>query len=102
MAKGIFEFRTSVSKALDTMDKDSSFFDETINELENIFENFSDSLSELEELDIEAVLDRIEKLSSLQKRFGSIKEAIEYKDQKQAELDSYDNISFEKTILEKK
>ena len=102
MAKGIFEFRTSVSKALDTMDKDSSFFDETINELENIFENFSDSLSELEELDIEAVLDRIEKLSSLQKRFGSIKEAIEYKEQKQAELDSYDNISFEKTILEKK
>ncbi|WP_375724563.1 AAA family ATPase [Arcobacter sp. KX21116] len=102
MAKGIFEYRTSVSKALDTMDKDSSFFDETINELENIFENFSDSLSELEELDIEAVLDRIEKLSSLQKRFGSIKEAIEYKEQKQAELDSYDNISFEKTILEKK
>ncbi|WP_419767402.1 AAA family ATPase [Arcobacter sp.] len=102
MAKGIFEFRTSVSKALDTMDKDSSFFDEAINELENIFENFSDSLFELEELDIESVLDRIEKLSSLQKRFGSIKEAIEYKEQKQAELDSYDNISFEKTILEKK
>ncbi|WP_428028624.1 AAA family ATPase [Arcobacter sp.] len=102
MAKGIFDFRVSVSKALDIMDKDSSFFDETINELENIFENFNDSLYELEELDIESVLDRIEKLSALQKRFGSIKEAIEYKEQKQKELDSYDNISFEKSILEKK
>ncbi len=102
MSKGIFEFRTSVSKALDIMDKDSSFFDEAINELENIFEGFNDSLYELEELDIEAVLDRIEKLSALQKRFGSIKEALEYKEQKQKELDSYDNISFEKSILEKK
>ncbi|WP_428026121.1 AAA family ATPase [Arcobacter sp.] len=102
MAKGIFDFRVSVSKALDIMDKDSLFFDETINELENIFENFNDSLYELEELDIESVLDRIEKLSALQKRFGSIKEAIEYKEQKQKELDSYDNISFEKSILEKK
>lgn len=102
LSKGIFDFRTSVSKALDIMDKDSAFFDETINELENIFENFNDSLYELEELDIEAVLDRIEKLASLQKRFGTIAGALEYKEQKQKELDSYDNISFEKTILEKK
>ena len=58
-------------------------------------------MSELEELDIENVLDRIEKLSSLQKRFGSIKEALEYKKQKEIELESYENISFEKAILEK-
>ncbi len=102
LSKGIFDFRTSVSKTLDIMDKDSSFFDEAINELENIYENFNDSLYELEELDIEAVLDRIEKLSSLQKRFGSIEQALAYKDEKQKELDSYENISFEKSILEKK
>ncbi len=36
----------------------------------------------LEELDIENVLDRIEKLSNLQKRFGSIQEALAYKEQK--------------------
>jgi DNA repair protein RecN (Recombination protein N) len=57
---------------------------------------------EMEELDIETVLDRIEKLSSLQKRFGSIQEALEYKEKKQEELDSYENISFEKSLLEKK
>lgn len=55
----------------------------------------------MEELDIENVLDRIEKLSSLQKRFGSIKEALEYKEEKKKELESYENISFEKSILEK-
>lgn len=101
-AKAIFSYRSSVSKVLEIMDKDSSFIDESLNELENIFESFNDSLYELEELNIEEVLDRIEKLSSLQKRFGSIKEALEYKEEKQKELDSYENISFEKALIEKK
>lgn len=100
-ASSIFELSNSVSTALELLDEDSSFFDESINELNNIFEKFNDSLSELEELDIENVLDRIEKLSSLQKRFGSIELALEYKEQKQKELESYENITFEKSLLEK-
>lgn len=100
-AKGVFTFRSSIYKALELLDKDSSFLDESLNELENIFESFNDSLSELEEMDVEEVLDRIEKLSSLQKRFGSIKDAILYKEQKEKELASYENISFEKSKLEK-
>ncbi|XPV69233.1 MAG: AAA family ATPase [Halarcobacter sp.] len=101
-AAPLFSYSNSVNTALDLLDEDSSFFDEAINELNNIFERFNDSLGELEELDIENVLDRIEKLSGLQKRFGSIKEALEYKNKKQEELDSYENISFEKSLLEKK
>lgn len=100
-ASNIFNYTSSVNSALELLEEDSTFFDESINELNNIFEKFNDSLQELEELDIENVLDRIEKLSSLQKRFGSIKEALEYKKQKEKELDSYENISFEKSILEK-
>lgn len=100
-SNGIFNFTSSVNQALELLDEDSSFFDEAINELNNTFEKFNDSLMELEELDIENVLDRIEKLSGLQKRFGSIEEAIEYKKQKEKELESYENISFEKAILEK-
>jgi DNA repair protein RecN (Recombination protein N) len=100
-ASVIFESSSSVSTALELMERDSGFFDESINELNNIFESFNDSLSELEELDIENVLDRIEKLSSLQKRFGSIEAALEYKDEKQKELSSYENITFEKSLLEK-
>ena len=100
-ASGVFDLSNSVSTALELMEKDSSFFNESINELNNIFESFNDTLHDLEELDIENVLDRIEKLASLQKRFGSIEQALEYKEQKQKELDSYENISFEKSLLEK-
>ncbi|RXK11853.1 DNA recombination protein RecN [Halarcobacter mediterraneus] len=100
-ASPIFEYTNHVNNVLELLDEDSSFFDESINELNNIFEKFNDSLYELEELDIETVLDRLEKLSSLQKRFGSIDEAIAYKEEKQKELDSYENISFEKSQLEK-
>lgn len=101
-ANGVLNFNSQVSTALELMEVNSSFFDEAINELNNIFENFNDSLYELEDINIEEVLDRIEKLSSLQKRFGSIAEAIEYKEAKKRELDSYENISFEKHQLEKK
>lgn len=100
-ASPIFAHTSSVTSALELLEEDSSFFDEALNELNNVFEKFNDSLYELEELDIENVLDRIEKLSGLQKRFGSIEAAIEYKEEKKKELDSYENISFEKAILEK-
>ncbi len=100
-SNAIFNYTSSVNQALELLDEDTAFFDEAINELNNIFEKFNDSLLEMEELDIENVLDRIEKLSSLQKRFGSIEESLEYKKQKEIELESYENISFEKAILEK-
>ena len=100
-ASVIFDSSSAVSAALELMEQNSGFFDESINELNNIFESFNDTLSELEELDIEHVLDRIEKLSSLQKRFGSIEQALLYKEEKQKELDSYENITFEKSVLEK-
>ncbi|MCT7909813.1 DNA recombination protein RecN [Arcobacter lacus] len=101
-ASAILEFNQSVNNVLELMEVDSSFFDETMNELNNIFEKFNDSLIELDDINIENVLDRIEKLSSLQKKFGSIKECLEYKEQKIKELESYENISFQKENLEKK
>lgn len=102
LASPIFEYQTHIYKVLELMEKDTTFFDEAMNELTNTFENFSDTLYELEDLDVEEVLDRIEQLGALQKRFGSIKDALEYKEKKIIELDSYENISFEKVILEKK
>ena len=100
-AGAIFELNSSVTDLLQLLEVDSTFFDEAMNELNNILEKSSDSLSELEDINIEEVLNRIEKISSLQKRFGSIKEALEYKNQKKAELESFMNISFSKTRLEK-
>ncbi|MDZ7819034.1 MAG: DNA recombination protein RecN [Aliarcobacter sp.] len=101
-ASGIMEFNQNVTNALELMEVDSSFFDEAMNELNNVFEKFNDSLYELEDINIENVLDRIEKLSALQKRFGSIEECLKYKEQKKIELESYENISFQKEKLEKR
>ncbi len=100
-AYGIMNYTTYVNEVLDLMDIDSNFFDDSMNELNNIFESYNDSIEELEDVDIESVLDRIEKLSSLQKKFGSIEEALFYKQRKEEELEKYENISFEKTKLEK-
>ena len=101
-ASGVMDFNQSVTAALELLETDSSFFDEAMNELNNIFEKFNDSLYELEEINIENVLDRIEKLSALQKRFGSIEECLKYKELKKQELESYENIFFKKEKLEKK
>ncbi len=102
IASDILNYRQSVSNTLELLELESSFFDETMNELNNIFEKFNDSLFELEDIDIETVLTRIEKLSVLQKRFGSIEKALEYKEEKKKELLSYDNITFEKSYFRKK
>ncbi|MGB0432649.1 MAG: tryptophanase, partial [Bacteroidia bacterium] len=40
---------------LELLEVETSFFDETMNELNNIFEKFNDSLFELEDIDIETV-----------------------------------------------
>jgi len=90
-----------ISQALELLEQDATFFDDTINEVNSIFENFYDKLSSMDRVDMGETLDRIEQLSSLIKRFGTIEEAIAYKEQKKKELESYDNISFEKAILEK-
>jgi DNA repair protein RecN (Recombination protein N) len=100
-ALGIFEYRSKVSKALESLDKDGTFFDDSMDELDNIFQSFNDSLEDLAQLDIEYILNRIEKLSSLQKKFGTIKNALDYKQSKIKELESYENISFEMSSLKK-
>ena len=90
-----------ISSALEMLDINSDFFDDVINEVNNAFEKFYDSVNSLDDTDIEDVLDRIEQLSALNKRFGSIPEALKYMDEKKIELERYENISFEKSILEK-
>ena len=90
-----------ISHALTMLDQSSDFFDDAVNEVTNIFERFQDKVSSMEDMDIEEVLDRIEQLASLNKRFGSIEAALEYKVQKEKELEGYENISFQKAVLEK-
>ncbi len=99
-AMQIFQNESSVVEALNLMDESSSFFDECMNELRAKFETSQDMLDELEDVDIESLLERIEKIAGLKKRYGDIEAILAYKEQKIKELQEYENISFAKKDIE--
>ncbi|MFB1007847.1 MAG: AAA family ATPase [Sulfurospirillum sp.] len=100
-ASTVFELEGSVIEVLNLIEADSSFFDACMNELRLVFEKQNETLEALEEIDVESLLDRIEKIAQLKKRYGSIEEALEHKQKRQEELARYENIAFEKAQLEK-
>lgn len=100
-ASMVFDFESKVSEALSALDIDSAFFDESMNELRAHFDGVDDMMEELESMDIEAVLDRIEAISELKRRYGSIEEALAYREQKSQELEKYNNFDENKEKLEK-
>lgn len=102
LANAIFENEHHVSLALEALDVESSFFDDAMNELRAVFDNAQERFASLEDVDIEDILNRIEELSHIKRRYGSIQEAIEYKEQKKLELQKYENIEIQKDQLVKK
>lgn len=88
-----------ISQALDIINVDSINFTESINEINNSFESFYDKVASFDDENIENTISRIENLSNLIKEHGTITNALEYKEQKKKELESYENITFEKEIL---
>ena len=101
-ATEIFNYEHLVASALEILDVESSFFDDAMNELRGMFESAEERFNALEDVDVEEVLNRIEELSGLKRRYGSIKEALEYKEQKKIELAKYENIEIEKHDLAQK
>ncbi len=101
-AQSIFSYESSVSSALGLLEAESAFFDDAMNELRSVFESASERLEELEEVSVESVLDRIEQISELKRRYGGVEEALAYRDQKLSELESYETIEHSKDDLIKK
>ena len=100
-AESVFEYEQSVAQALCGIDIDTAFFDDAMNELRGHFEKALSDFSEVENIEIEEVLDRLEQLSDLKRRYGSIEEAIEYAEKKAREVDLYENFNREKQLLQK-
>ncbi len=98
----VFDYEHSVFNALDQLNIESSFFSDAMNELRAVMESAQEKFNALDEVDIEEVLNRIEELSDLKRRYGSIEEALEYKQQKILELQKYENIEITKGDLEQK
>jgi len=99
-AMEIFNHEHLVSSALETLDIDSSFFDDTMNELRSIFDNANEKFSALDDVDVESVLNRIEEIGTLKRRYGSVEEALAYKERKKLELAKYENIETAKSDLQ--
>ncbi len=97
--ESIFSYESSVSSALGLLEVESAFFDDAMNELRSIFESASERLEELEEVSVESILDRIEQISELKRRYGSVEEALTYREQKALELESYETIEHSKDDL---
>jgi len=91
-ASVIFESEYLVYEALSELDVDSAFFDDAMNNLRVIFDNISEKFNELDDVDIEDVLNRLEELSDLKRRYGSIEDVLKYKEKKIQELKNYENI----------
>jgi len=101
-ANEIFNSEHNVFSALDALDLDSSFFSDAMNELRATLDGAEEKFSALDEIDVEEVLNRLEELSELKRRYGSIEEAIKYKESKKTELEKYENIEITKDELQAK
>jgi len=98
-ASAIFDVEMRVHEALSLLEVEGGFFDECMNELRHVFEKERQKLDELDEIDVEAMLERIEKIAGLKKRYGSIEEALEHLARRREELVRYESLSFEKQTL---
>jgi DNA repair protein RecN (Recombination protein N) len=99
-AMDIFSAESAVEEVYRLLDKDASVFMDAMNQVRADFEETEHLAAELEEMDVEEILDRLSDIASLQQRYGSIEEAIAYKDAKKKELAKYQNIEQDKSMLE--
>jgi DNA repair protein RecN (Recombination protein N) len=100
---GIFEQEASLREIFSLMGLQESenrildFFETLRVELAEVEEE----LSELDSFDIEGLLNRIEKLSELKDKYGSIEEAILYRDSKERELQNFYRLREEREVLKR-
>ncbi len=99
-ATDIFALEASVEEVYRLLDKDGTVFADAMNQLRADFEETENLADELEEVNVEEVLDRLSDLTTLKNRYGSIEEALAYKEAKEKELSGYQNIEKDKSMLE--
>jgi len=96
----VFTLEEHIEEVYRLMGKDSGFFTEMMNQVRSDFEETENLSEELAEIDVEEVLDRLSDFTGLKNRYGSIAEALAYKEAKEKELYSYENIEEDKSLLE--
>ena len=100
-AAKLFDLEGRVVELYTLMERDGGWFSEAMNQLRIDLEETEEMARELDEIEVEEVLDRLEKLSALIRRYGSITEALEYKRVKEEELAGYEHIEADRSELER-
>ncbi|MEJ2468959.1 MAG: ATPase, partial [Campylobacterales bacterium] len=100
-AQQIFDHEPLVTEVLQELEIESGFFDDAMNELHMHIDSAQERFDYLEGTDIASVLDRLEVLSDLKRRYGSIEEALSYRDKKQEELNVYESLEEHVEALQK-
>jgi len=98
----IFEYEDKIAELFTMLNKESSYLSDALNQLRSDLEDIDTLKEELSEIDIEEVLNRLEELNTLIKRFGSISEANEYLEAKRKELESFEHIEESTKELEER
>lgn len=83
--QGVQEFlshRSKVSHFLNLLGSENDTILNALNELEALCEQESERLGELENINPEEILNRLESLSALKHRYGGVEEALEYLESK--------------------
>lgn len=84
--------RQHISYFLNLIGKEDDSILNALNELEELCERESERLGDLENINPEEILNRIETLSALKTRYGGVEEALEYLEAKKQELGKYENL----------
>lgn len=92
---------SAIIACLEAMDKNKEIYVEILREIEGEISAEAERLEGISEDSIEEVLNRLEALSNLVRKYGSIDSALLALEAKKADLERYNNISFNKNALEK-
>ena len=99
-AEEIFDYEESVNEVYRMLDKDNTFFVNSFNQMRDDFENLNSLSEELSEENIEDILNRLESISAIKNRYGSIEKAINYSQEKKIEIKKYESLKEDQSHLE--
>ena len=94
------EEQNNVYNFLDIVEKDSTFLDETMSTIEIEIEKAKDRFEELKEIEIDEVLTRLEQLSKVRKKYGTVEEGKETLIKKEEELTTFQN--YDESLIKQK
>ncbi|MDR2152689.1 MAG: AAA family ATPase [Helicobacteraceae bacterium] len=94
-AREFKELEDDVYALYDALELDRAAFEEGMNDLTAALETAQNDLDEMDAIDPESMLDRIEKLSGLIRRYGGAREAIERAEEKRKELESFESLEID-------